>query len=598
MSKYLSRSTLIAAYGELAHLTSNPSKQGQTQAVSGLKYAAALSRFSKENKRDFDTRIDSDRKLFNCYVGEVVALEDGYATKNFFDGFTNEKDYDIGSNLYSAGVVPDSLIAPDKTYSYPRRSGKPPLFKVKNGRLLSDSINPTSITKWLEKDPLRISFILWLCRTLEFGNDTTEENLLTRLKNALLMRYSSSFVEGLWGQSNLNLMHFHEHGVDALLTETKANIKKDDVYPFHRKANYMPTDTLANKPRNLIFFGAPGTGKSHQLKTLSNECFNRENIRRVTFYPDYTYSQFVGGYMPFPVLDKNGKPTGAITYDFVPGPFMRTYVEAIQNPEIPYLLIIEEINRANPASVFGDLFQLLDRDKNGCSTFDLAVPAEMQLYLKVFIPEFHTNDKAGTTPGDHEKHLQEGIRLRDETMRLSIPPNMYIWATMNSADQGVFPMDTAFKRRWDFRYIGVNEGADKPLDNGKKLSEINVTLTVDGVEETIVWDKLRRKINGLMKRSRINEDKFLGPFFLSPDSLGSGSFNELFKNKVLLYLFEDIGKINRGRLFRDDTAIYSDLCDQFDKEGVAIFNGIEFSDVSVDTPTKDNSLQDEANAEE
>lgn len=359
----------------------------------------------------------------------------------------------------------------------------------------------------------------------------------------------------------------------------------------------------AGYPLNWIFFGAPGTGKSYQLNELAKKHFDEDNVRRVTFYPDYTYSQFVGGYKPFPRLgedgelakDNEGNPTGEITYDFVPGPFMRTYVEAVQNPDDPHLLIIEEINRANPAAVFGDLFQLLDRKKEGPdgekgrSVYDIDVPVEMKLYLQVRIPEYLKNYEMGSTPEEIVAFNKEDIRLKDETGRLSIPPNMYIWATMNSADQGVFPMDTAFKRRWEFKPMGINDGAEKVLDDGRKISEIVLNPTIDDGDETvpaacgpIVWDKLRRKINDLMKGCRVNEDKFLGPFFISPADLTDDAFVDVFKNKVLLYLFEDIGKMKRGQLFEDEGATYSELCEQFDKKGVRIFKGINPVDVAPD----------------
>ena len=374
----------------------------------------------------------------------------------------------------------------------------------------------------------------------------------------------------------------------------------DSVSSFSVGCNQRKVDKL---PHNWVFTGAPGTGKSYQLDKLAKENFDKKNIRRVTFYPDYTYSQFVGGYKPFPRFDKDGKlakdaegnPTGEITYDFIPGPFMRTYVDAVRNPEIPYLLIIEEINRANPAAVFGDLFQLLDRKKDGSdeergrSVYDIAVPEEMKLYLETRIPEFHTNNNMGSTFEEINAFNMDGLRLKDETERLSIPHNMYIWATMNSADQGVFPMDTAFKRRWDFKPVGINDGAEKVLDDGRKISEIVLNPVAKVGDKTfpaawgpIVWDKLRRKINKLMKKCRVSEDKFVGPFFISPADLTDEVFVDVFKNKVLLYLYEDIGKMKRGQLFEDEDATYSELCEQFDKEGVGIFKDIDPVDVAPD----------------
>ena len=168
---------------------------------------------------------------------------------------------------------------------------------------------------------------------------------------------------------------------------------------------------------------------------------------------------------------------------------------------------------------------------------------------------------------------------------------------MNSADQGVFPMDTAFKRRWNFKYIDIDAEADKPLEDGRRISEIKVPISVNDPDSRIVWDKLRRKINALMKGLGINEDKFLGPFFISPNDLND-RFGDVFKCKVLLYLCEDVGKLKRGRLFRDETATYFELCKQFESDGVAIFKGIELADVVADKTSEDVTAESEEETEE
>lgn len=310
-----------------------------------------------------------------------------------------------------------------------------------------------------------------------------------------------------------------------------------------RRGPEMASDI--NEPHNLIFFGAPGTGKSHELNELAKANFIDEHTRRVTFYPDYTYSQFVGCFKPMTerIEDEDGKETSVISYRYVLGPFLETYVDAIRNPEQNHLLIVEEINRSNPAAVFGDVFQLLDRDKDGISTYDVDVPVEMRDRLE---------DELGT-----------------EVDKLRIPANMFIWATMNSADQGVFPMDTAFKRRWSFRYIGIDDGEDAVID-GEKLSDKAVPCG----GRRIYWNRLRKAINDLMARDcEINEDKLLGPFFLDPSCLNDEQFGDAFKDKVLMYLYEDAGKAKRKTLFRQKGITYSQLCSAFDTEGELIFGG-------------------------
>ncbi|MDB1939486.1 McrB family protein [Clostridium tertium] len=310
--------------------------------------------------------------------------------------------------------------------------------------------------------------------------------------------------------------------------------------------------------RNRIVFGAPGTGKSFKVNKERKELLGEDNdsdYERVTFHPDYSYSHFVGTYKPVPCKDSDDKET--ITYEYVPGPFMRTLVKALQNSKgdntKPYLLIIEEINRANVAAVFGDVFQLLDRGEDGVSEYPITTSKDMRTYLA-------KEENLGGNPEDYEK--------------IRIPDNMFIWATMNSADQGVFPMDTAFKRRWDFNYLGINDG-------DKEIKGRRVTLGTGAYARFIEWNELRKAINDTLSTYKINEDKLLGPYFLSKKIINSGTDTEIdaktfissFKNKVIMYLFDDAAKQKRTSLFEGckDTTKYSSICMEFDKRGVEIF---------------------------
>ncbi len=304
--------------------------------------------------------------------------------------------------------------------------------------------------------------------------------------------------------------------------------------------------------RNRIVFGAPGTGKSFGLKT---DCENlmkgtEGTYERVTFHPDYTYSQFVGTYKP--VMDADGT---SIRYDFVPGPFMRVYVEAIKSGRTdapqPHLLLIEEINRAKVSAVFGDVFQLLDRDDDGVSEYEIQASEDIRRYLA---------KELGGVPDNYKK--------------IRIPNNMFIWATMNSADQGVFPMDTAFKRRWNFEYLGINESEEEIIGIGK--------IALPGEPEAVEWNAVRRAINDRMASEyRINEDKLMGPFFLAKKVIASDEngmiidpekFMEAFKSKVIMYLYEDAVKQRKHDFFNGcDSSKYSSVCDAFDEKGIAIF---------------------------
>lgn len=336
--------------------------------------------------------------------------------------------------------------------------------------------------------------------------------------------------------------------------------------------------TNSNLQRNLIFFGAPGTGKSHKLKDLSKQHFAEGNIRRITFHPDYTYAQFVGCYKPTeiqqPKINSDGKQLvdgsgkaifeNVITYNFVPGPLLLTYISAIKDPTSDYLLVIEEINRANPAAAFGDIIQLLDRKNNGWSEYDISTPEEMRSFLKIKL----MSDLANGESFCAAEYLSEEERIRHRSDKIALPPNMYIWATMNSADQGVFPMDTAFKRRWEFRYIGIDDGSNVIRNN---------LVPVGTPTKLIRWDDLRRSVNKVLLAAGINEDKLLGPFFISPSQLREQEkFSDIFKSKVLLYLFEDAAKMRLSKVFSiEEDLTYSNLCSCFDEIGERIFKGMD-----------------------
>ncbi|MBO3360788.1 AAA family ATPase [Clostridium perfringens] len=359
-----------------------------------------------------------------------------------------------------------------------------------------------------------------------------------------------------------------KNGFVEIDSETVNYILSLFIEELKDRCSYINSQEDLPYSRQRIFFGAPGTGKSYSLNEQA-KIFGK-NYNRVTFHPNYSYGSFVGTYKPFPIVLKDeieefgGKKVNKeiITYKFVAGPFIKTLIKAIKEPKVNQLLIIEEINRANVAAVFGEVFQLLDRDVDGKSEYYINISEELKLYLKMELIQ----------------HLDNAKKLLGENLdRLVIPSNMYIWATMNSADQGVQPLDTAFKRRWDFEYKGINDGVTTEFENYKFMLG----------KQVVLWDEFRRKVNKKLVGCGVPEDKLIGPYFISKKDLESLSEKELtkkIKDKVLMYLYEDAAKHHRNKLFKKDyISTYSDLCKNFDNIGQEIFqNGLELAEKNLD----------------
>lgn len=352
--------------------------------------------------------------------------------------------------------------------------------------------------------------------------------------------------------TNLLYLYSKYYGYHKIYAQNEQKVMSgEDNNPIRFK-----TGIRSSFLRNRIYFGAPGTGKSYTLNQEKDKLLvDGGEYERVTFHPDYSYANFVGTYKPIPCKDCEGKD--AITYSYVPGPFMRIYVKALKNSRTdvpkPFLLIIEEINRANVAAVFGDVFQLLDRGDDEVSEYPIQASEDIKKYLAQ--PE-----NLGGSPDDYSE--------------IRIPDNMFIWATMNSADQGVFPMDTAFKRRWDFTYLGIDDSEAGIV--GKK-----VELGEGEYRRVVEWNVLRKAINSELLTYKVNEDKLMGPYFISKKNLPEGDtfdpkeFTRVFKNKVLMYLFDDAAKQKRPSLFAgckdENKNLYSQICREFDTKGVLIF---------------------------
>lgn len=357
----------------------------------------------------------------------------------------------------------------------------------------------------------------------------------------------------------------------SILYKTKS--KKDLIKLTQKEKEFILIDELfinlsipINEPYNKIVYGAPGTGKSHFLEEEISKYFSPFNWDRVTFYNGYTYGQFIGMFKPKPIyknivlnkvehdllttITEDYEPI--ITYEFIAGPFIELLVKALNNPSSTYCLIIEEINRTKVDAVFGNIFQLLDRDDKGTSKYKITPSSELLQYLSV--------------------NLDPSIYLDIQSNGLKLPKNFYMWATMNSADQGVFPMDTAFKRRWDFKYIGLNE-------NQTYMNSLDINI---GDNTFIEYNSFRREINKLLVSYNIVEDRLIAPFFVkksdfkyTPGRTNLVLDEDVFKNKIVMYLKDDILRHNKNeKLFAFDT--FSEIIENYPASKI-IHNSVTFT---------------------
>lgn len=339
----------------------------------------------------------------------------------------------------------------------------------------------------------------------------------------------------------------YEYGYNATLT-AMAKMVLDPKNELVRKGNPAESSRTENhllKTTGLqqIYYGAPGTGKSKTIKDLT---FG-ESVIRTTFHPDSDYASFVGTYKPITeevdlrdcygkkVIDDDTKEVikeERIAYKFIPQAFLEAYVEAwkkLGSSKKQYL-IIEEINRGNCAQIFGDLFQLLDRNEYGFSDYPIVADKDMQKYLEKEFAGWEITNKDEINQLYGEANM---VNLIMKGKRLVLPSNLYIWATMNTSDQSLFPIDSAFKRRWDWKYVSISEGRDK-------ATNAPLNWYINTGDKQYKWWSFIKKVNNLIGSLTNSEDKKLGYFFCKAKD---GEIDaDLFVSKVIFYLWNDVFK--------------------------------------------------------
>jgi len=279
--------------------------------------------------------------------------------------------------------------------------------------------------------------------------------------------------------------------------------------------------------RKTIYFGAPGTGKSYKVKEILKG--KEDRTKRITFHPEYDYASFIGGFKPISEKDPISG-LDEIKYKFVPQIFTNIYIDAWKNEFQDYFLVIEEINRGNCAEIFGDTFQLLDEG------YEITPSNELASHL--------------------EKELTEKGHNGFANGKMQLPSNLSLLATMNTSDQSLFPMDSAFKRRWDWEYIPI---CYTPIDDFKKKNvsfDFKIDIA-DGNEYS--WIKFIEKINlnHIKNNQSLGMDKCIGNYFIKPDTDKTISLNP-FINKVIFYLWNDVFKDEENKVFEENTS-YEDF---------------------------------------
>ncbi len=441
---------------------------------------------------------------------------------------------------------------------YPLRKG----FKSNNGQI-----------EIMDED--RLCYLVKNISKGASGLRTISKSLLNEFVEYFENNKSATSVsarEDLSGKSEIDKF---EYGYNSTLTTMAKMVLGEELSisdKFSNRENIFSLD----KPLQLIYYGAPGTGKSHKID--NDPLVTDENTIRTTFHPDTDYSTFVGAYKPtmapMPVnafvgttvhhaknADNEKAYEKKIVYKYVPQAFLKAYVAAWSDLDNPHFLVIEEINRGNCAQIFGDLFQLLDRNNSGSSSYSIHADEDIAQFLRDD-PNGFALRKQGEEVGltqEQRDAISDYVLVKDSGKtekigeailtgkKLLLPPNLYIWATMNTSDQSLFPIDSAFKRRWNWEYI--------PIDYDAMAWQFEVG------SKRYLWTDFLRKMNPLIYSLTQSSDKQMGYFFAKADKKTDNDHTEnnlisekIFLNKVLFYLWTDVLKdFEAGdKIFRDE----------------------------------------------
>lgn len=354
-----------------------------------------------------------------------------------------------------------------------------------------------------KSDDILMNALKEYAKPIKYRKDGTKHVFYVEKENEEYLRNQIDFIESNYPITNTYSQSiFFERFSYANFCKFYGIVQEDVTDSLTQNVN--DSNERVKGATNVLLYGVPGAGKSHAIK--DRYCSNPKYMERVVFHPDYTYSDFVGQILPR--VEKDDTGADKLRYVFVPGPFTRLLKKAWNNPDKYYYLVVEELNRGNAPAIFGEVFQLLDRNDDGESEYGIA---NYDVAKEVF---------------------------EDVNHEIKVPSNMYILATMNTADQNVFTLDTAFQRRWDMEQIPNN--ITKAGHADERIEGSNVT-----------WAAFAGVVNDMLVEGNqeiaSSEDKRLGAFFVKKKDLGVKRFSE----KVIKYLWDDAFKMDKTVLFND-----------------------------------------------
>lgn len=517
---YLSESILKRSFSKISNIGPDEGKT-RMERVSAVSRFFACANILQKNQTDTVNLApnEQDRDDFVSAVGDAISIGEDWLYTPDFKHSEVKKDYAVANNFLTTQVRGSK----GQSTEYPKRPA--PLLQL-NDQIASlhlDSSN--NLRDKFNWDDIAAAFGVWLCRSDDLGQVEDDKSIAAAINALNSERFGGSVGDliKVTEQDLALLQEADEASIQVTVVDTSNfGAVQDEAEEQGDKAQASQADIGVNH----LFYGAPATGKSHKVDSLAGTV----NVVRTVFHPDTQNSDFFGSLKPRMNGDK-------IEYAFAAGPFSQALKAALLLPEEHHVLIIEELNRAPAAAVFGELFQLLDRvPETGKSSYSIAFPSPES--------EAWFND---------QDHL--------DIPALYIPSNLTIYATMNSADQGVFPLDTAFRRRWTQEYLPLY-GENPPAGNVDILG-----LNED--PKQISWDKFVRALNDfLIEKFDAAEDRLLGHWFVRPHELGKGV-----PEKILLYLWDDLLRHeDRFVLFNKVAGRTYGQLHQSHTKGVAIFS--------------------------